>query len=158
MTRAGFPHSEIRGSKLAWQLPAAYRSLQRPSSASSAKASTGCPSKLAETMLALAMQFPRFADGLCSAPAGGRPVIGRVVPTVRLRPPRGARCPRRPEVVGGVAGTLEGARPQPSKLHRVPIPAVSPLYRWTTRGGPWRWGDVRMNSQWFTEAVVAHAD
>jgi hypothetical protein len=43
MTRARFTHSEIRGSTLAWQLPAAYRSLQRPSSASSAKASTECP-------------------------------------------------------------------------------------------------------------------
>ena len=59
MTRARFSYSEIRGSKLAWQLPAAYRSLQRPSSASSAKASTGCPLQLAETMLALAMEFSR---------------------------------------------------------------------------------------------------
>ena len=61
MTRARFSYSEIRGSKLAWQLPAAYRSLQRPSSASSAKASTGCPLQLAETMLALAMEFSRFS-------------------------------------------------------------------------------------------------
>ena len=59
MTRARFSYSEIRGSKLAWQLPTAYRSLQRPSSASSAKASTGCPLQLAETMLALAMEFSR---------------------------------------------------------------------------------------------------
>ena len=59
MTRTRLSHSEIRGSKLAWQLPAAYRSLQRPSSASSAKASTGCPLQLAETMLALAMEFTR---------------------------------------------------------------------------------------------------
>jgi hypothetical protein len=59
MTRARFSYSEIRGSKLAWQLLAAYRSLQRPSSASSAKASTGCPLQLAETMLALAMEFSR---------------------------------------------------------------------------------------------------
>jgi hypothetical protein len=43
MTRARFTHSDIRGSTLAWQLPAAYRSLQRPSSASNAKASTVCP-------------------------------------------------------------------------------------------------------------------
>jgi hypothetical protein len=63
MTRARFAHSEIRGSTLAWQLPAAYRSLQRPSSASSAKASTGCPLKLAETMLALAMKFTRTDTG-----------------------------------------------------------------------------------------------
>jgi hypothetical protein len=63
MTRARFSYSEIRGSKLAWQLPTAYRSLQRPSSASSAKASTGCPLQLAETMLALAMEFPKNAPG-----------------------------------------------------------------------------------------------
>src|SRR5680860_661753 len=57
MTGARFSHSDIHGSTLAWQLPVAYRSLQRPSSASSAKASTLCPSTLDETMLALAMQF-----------------------------------------------------------------------------------------------------
>jgi len=43
MTAAGFPHSEIHGSKLVWQLPVAYRSLQRPSSPLGAKASTDCP-------------------------------------------------------------------------------------------------------------------
>ena len=40
MTRAGFPHSEILGSQLGWQLPQAYRGLLRPSSAPGAKAST----------------------------------------------------------------------------------------------------------------------
>jgi hypothetical protein len=40
--RAGFPHSEIFGSKLACQLPEAYRRLQRPSSPVVAKASTTC--------------------------------------------------------------------------------------------------------------------
>ena len=60
MTRIEFSHSEIHGSKLAWQLPVAYRSLQRPSSASSAKASTGCPLQLAETMLALVMELEKF--------------------------------------------------------------------------------------------------
>ena len=59
MTRMRLSYSEIHGSTLAWQLPMAYRSLQRPSSASSAKASTGCPFTLAETMLALAMEFSR---------------------------------------------------------------------------------------------------
>ena len=38
----GFPHSEILGSKLVWQLPEAYRSLQRLSSPVIAKASTIC--------------------------------------------------------------------------------------------------------------------
>ena len=43
MTAAGFPHSDILGSRFVCQLPEAYRRLQRPSSAPSAKASTLCP-------------------------------------------------------------------------------------------------------------------
>ena len=39
---AGFPHSEILGSKLVYQFPEAYRRLLRPSSAPDAKASTVC--------------------------------------------------------------------------------------------------------------------
>src|SRR5688572_5066707 len=46
MTPAGFPHSEILGSKLACQLPEAYRRLQRPSSPVVAKASTTCTCSL----------------------------------------------------------------------------------------------------------------
>jgi hypothetical protein len=38
----GLPHSEILGSKLGRQLPGAYRSLLRPSSLASVKASTPC--------------------------------------------------------------------------------------------------------------------
>ena len=38
----GFPHSDIPGSKLACQLPEAFRRLQRPSSPVAAKASTIC--------------------------------------------------------------------------------------------------------------------
>ena len=38
----GFPHSEIPGSKLVYQLPEAYRRLLRPSSPVAAKASTIC--------------------------------------------------------------------------------------------------------------------
>jgi hypothetical protein len=93
MTRARFSHSEIHGSKLAWQLPVAYRSLQRPSSASSAKASTGCPLQLAETMLALAMEFSKvatwirsgaFADDASRLEAGRSP---RGSPRVRAPAP-----------------------------------------------------------------------
>src|SRR3954453_18713697 len=43
MTPAGFPHSDTLGSQLGWQLPEAYRSLLRPSSAPGAKASTVRP-------------------------------------------------------------------------------------------------------------------
>ncbi len=91
MTRARFSYSEIRGSTLAWQLPAAYRSLQRPSSASSAKASTGCPLQLAETMLALAMEFSGIGagqTGACKdvAPSGGGPVVRRQARARRRAP------------------------------------------------------------------------
>ena len=41
--RNGFPHSEIHGSKVAWDLTEAYRTLQRPSSSNSVKASTVRP-------------------------------------------------------------------------------------------------------------------
>lgn len=37
---AGFPHSDISGSKLDWQLPGTFGSLPPPSSSSDAKAST----------------------------------------------------------------------------------------------------------------------
>ena len=46
MTPAGFPHSDILGSQLVCQLLEAYRRLQRPSSAPTAKASTMCSYKL----------------------------------------------------------------------------------------------------------------
>ena len=42
LLRGGFPHSEIAGSKLVCQLADAYRRLPRPSSPSTAKASTMC--------------------------------------------------------------------------------------------------------------------
>ena len=42
----GFPHSEIRGYNAYLQLPAAYRSLSRPSSAPDAKAFTLCSCSL----------------------------------------------------------------------------------------------------------------
>src|SRR5436853_7925595 len=42
LKEAGFPHSEIRGSKPICRLPAAYRRLSRPSSPVIAKASTTC--------------------------------------------------------------------------------------------------------------------
>src|SRR5437868_4259894 len=44
--RAGFPHSDISGSMLVCQLPAAFRRLPRPSSPVIAKASTTCTQSL----------------------------------------------------------------------------------------------------------------
>ena len=39
----GLPHSEIRGSRVGYHLPPAYRRFQRPSSPLNAKTSTMCP-------------------------------------------------------------------------------------------------------------------
>lgn len=49
MTAGGFPHSDIHGSKPCWRLPVAYRSLKRPSSVLSAKASTTAPLQATHT-------------------------------------------------------------------------------------------------------------
>src|SRR6476660_2429678 len=46
MTGAGFPHSDTLGSTLGWQLPQAYRGLERPTSAPGANGSTVCPQPL----------------------------------------------------------------------------------------------------------------
>ena len=43
ITRRGFPHSDVHGSKPGWRLPVAYRSHPRPSSPPRAKASTTRP-------------------------------------------------------------------------------------------------------------------
>ena len=59
--RAGFPHSDICGSKLVCQLPAAFRRLPRPSSPVIAKASTTCTYSLDPITLsapALRCQIP----------------------------------------------------------------------------------------------------
>ena len=45
ITVSGLPHSDILGSQPCWRLPEAYRSLTRPSSVLSAKASTMRPSQ-----------------------------------------------------------------------------------------------------------------
>src|SRR5262249_36239171 len=62
MTDASLPHSDTLGSQLGWQLPEAYRSLPRPSSAPDAKTSTACPYTLTTRtikMLASTMHFSK---------------------------------------------------------------------------------------------------
>src|SRR5215470_17932196 len=62
MTDARLPHSDTLGSQLGWQLPEAYRSLPRPSSAPDAKTSTACPYTLTTRtikMLASTMHFSK---------------------------------------------------------------------------------------------------
>ena len=70
MTPAGFPHSDILGSRFVCQLPEAYRRLQRPSSAPSAKASTVCPYKLDHKD-----HTKRCSRPLCSSQATSGPWI-----------------------------------------------------------------------------------
>src|SRR5689334_22971989 len=53
--RSGFPHSDIGGSKLVCQLPAAFRRLPRPSSPVIAKASTTCTLSLDPITLSTAL-------------------------------------------------------------------------------------------------------
>ena len=80
MTAAGFPHSDILGSRFVCQLPEAYRRLLRPSSAPGAKASTLCPYKLDKRslikMLASTVQFSSYgrvlkSRGACLDERGG---------------------------------------------------------------------------------------
>ena len=54
---AGFPHSDIRGLSLSRQLPAAFRSLTRPSSFKSGKASSVRPSLLDLIFNMLVLRF-----------------------------------------------------------------------------------------------------
>ena len=74
MTPAGFPHSEILGSRFVCQLPEAYRRLLRPSSAPSAKASALCPYKLDHKNL------QRCSRPLCSSQATNDPHHPRRLP------------------------------------------------------------------------------
>ena len=67
MTPAGFPHSDIFGSKLGKQLPEAFRSYPRPSSPPSAKAFTICPYLLNQiSPRALATSPPGEPEGSIS--------------------------------------------------------------------------------------------
>src|ERR1700712_1070294 len=59
--KAGFPHSEICGSKCVCSLPAAYRKLLRPSSPVIAKASTMCTYSLVPITLASQPTKPKDA-------------------------------------------------------------------------------------------------
>jgi hypothetical protein len=56
--RGGFPHSDICGSKLVCQLPAAFRRLPRPSSPVIAKASTTCTYSLDPITLSTLIESP----------------------------------------------------------------------------------------------------
>jgi hypothetical protein len=121
MTVAGFPHSEILGSRFVCQLPEAYRRLQRPSSAPSAKASTLCPYKLdhkdhSKKMLASTVQFSSNDRHRHTHPRQPEPR------------PRKAKLPavhetvttRRPPPAGPPTGNPTRTRPQENNQPAVP--------------------------------------
>ena len=75
--RSGFPHSDIRGSKLVCELPAAFRTLQRPSSPVIAKASTTCTYSLDPITLSSALRQIRHRQ-LALVPPSRRLVSHRM--------------------------------------------------------------------------------
>ena len=88
----GFPHSDTSGSTSGWQLPGAFRSLPRPSSPLSAKASTRCPS-LALDPGASARKRRNAAAHRGKTPTPKRPHMKTLLRTHparlrRARPPR----------------------------------------------------------------------
>ena len=115
ITGAGFPHSEIRGSKAVQRLTAAYRSRPRPSSTPGAKASTVCPYYLdGETAHALEARGPLLLPilALCSfqgpprrarrsASAGGLSKLSSVADARSIRRTRSTlgKCLPRKEVI-----------------------------------------------------------
>lgn len=101
MTPAGFPHSEILGSRFVCQLPEAYRRLQRPSSAPSAKASTLCPYKLDHKDI-----LKRCSRPLCSSQATNGPR-----PQRRRQPAPGHHPTRRRDDHRSAGGTTDPTDP-----------------------------------------------
>src|SRR5271165_2738369 len=104
MTRVGFPHSDILGSTLGWQLPEAYRSLPRPSSALDAKASTMRPLTLTNTKTKV---FIKNCTNKHTTPTRGQRIHSMLATTIQLpnttpHHQDGATPPRNdPSVVSG---------------------------------------------------------
>lgn len=136
MTRTGFPHSDILGSRFVCQLPEAYRRLRRPSSAPGAKASTLCPYQLDH-------KNQRCSRPLCSsqpttrthpetpAPTPTTRAVHRTrgLPATRPLPPPGATprpaeaiiaTPRTTPANGCSLRTQQRARPTPPLTHPFP--------------------------------------
>ena len=130
MTRAGFPHSDILGSRFVCQLPEAYRRLPRPSSAPSAKASTLCPYKLDHKdhskMLASTVQFSSY-DRFTEPTAGAVPThverYDRPGPARRPSPHRDSR--RRPDP--GTSPEYNNLPAVPSGPNSVPSQPLRPV-------------------------------
>ena len=143
MTPAGFPHSEILGSQLGYQLPKAYRRFPRPSSAPRAKASTVCPYKLnpptnnnnKTKMLASTMQFsthkqqphPTTTPTPTNPPRTTRDKQGKRY-TAKRSPPPPRHQPPTPqkghETVGLSGPNSASTGPAPPTHHRFPHPTT----------------------------------
>ena len=83
--RAGFPHSDICGSMLVCQLPAAFRRLPRPSSPVIAKASTTCTYSLDP----ITLSAPRSGCQLSAFSCQYKPAIRYQRPQRRTSPLQG---------------------------------------------------------------------
>ena len=115
MTRTGFPHSDILGSRFVCQLPEAYRRLQRPSSAPGAKASTLCPYQLDH-------KNQRCSRPLCSSQ-----------PTTRTHPVHPAHTPTKEAVhrTRGLPATRPPHHPRRTRTSKTIIatPRTTPANR-----------------------------
>ena len=72
MSPAGFPHSEILGSKSGYRLPEAYRRFPRPSSVPGAKASTVRPCKLETKFKPQRCSRPLYSSQHTTRPTPGK--------------------------------------------------------------------------------------
>ena len=93
LCRGGFPHSDICGSMLVCQLPAAFRRLPRPSSPVIAKASTTCTCSLDPITPKALAHLLRITGSILSACHLSRsPTLG--FPLARARRDRRNHLPR----------------------------------------------------------------
>ena len=140
MSPAGFPHSEILGSKSGYRLPEAYRRFPRPSSVPGAKASTVRPCKL-ETKLHKDARVhctvlnTRPGQPQANAPATHPPAGGRVRQHPGSRHDQKARTHPTPttgdQVSSDPSGPNNVSAPPPATPTR-PVPHPPPPQRETT--------------------------
>ena len=137
MSPAGFPHSEILGSKSGYRLPEAYRRFPRPSSVPGAKASTVRPCKLETklhkdarvhcTVLNTRPGQPQVFAPATHPPAGGRvrqhpgsrhDQKARTHPTPTTAGPGVVRSLRTQQRVSTTPGHPHQARSTPTTPHK----------------------------------------
>ena len=161
MTGAGFPHSEILGSRFVCQLPEAYRRLPRPSSAPGAKASTLCTYKLQPQktkMLASTVQFSNNDQAHHQPPTPNHPPTRRAGcagPVAPDHPPHPTTTPKsdgpvqaRSEETPRNRAAVPSGPNSVSRAHPVPTsPVPSPPRRGVLRAGRQQAGCSRRSTR-----------